>query len=258
MSSTSSVKFDDAEVVREFAVSKDGTRVPVNIIRRKGTPSWTARIPRCSMATAATTSAMTPELSRRLRAYLAGPGRRVRRSPTCAAAANTAKNGTTPESSLTSRTSSTISSPAPSTSFSAITPRRAHLAIVGGSNGGLLMGAVLTQRPDLFRAVVSYVGIYDMLRAELDPNGAFNITEYGTVKDPDQFKALYAYSPYHHVDDGANYPAVLFSDRGKRSPGEPHELAQDDRAAAGGEWLRPSHPAAHFLQCRTRHRHRPG
>ena len=72
------------------------------------------------------------------------------------------------------------------------------------------MGAALTQRPDLFRAVVSYVGIYDMLRVELDPNGAFNVTEFGTVKDPEQFKALYAYSPYHHVKDGTAYPAILF------------------------------------------------
>ena len=72
------------------------------------------------------------------------------------------------------------------------------------------MGAALTQRPDLFRAVVSFVGIYDMLRVEVDPNGAFNVTEFGTVKDPEQFKALYAYSPYHHVKDGTKYPAVLF------------------------------------------------
>ena len=85
----------------------------------------------------------------------------------------------------------------------------AHLAILGGSNGGLLMGAAFTQRPELFRAVVSFVGIYDMLRVELDPNGAFNVTEFGTVKDPDQFKALYAYSPYHHVKDGTAYPAIL-------------------------------------------------
>ena len=55
-----------------------------------------------------------------------------------------------------------------------------QLAIMGGSNGGLLMGAALTQHPELFRAVVSHVGIYDMLRVELDPNGAFNITEFGT------------------------------------------------------------------------------
>ena len=80
----------------------------------------------------------------------------------------------------------------------------------GASNGGLLMGAFLTQHPELARAVVSFVGIYDSLRAELEPNGAFNVTEFGTVKDPEQFKALYAYSPYHHVKDGMRYPAVLF------------------------------------------------
>src|SRR6266513_2360745 len=87
--------------------------------------------------------------------------------------------------------------------------RPEKLAIQGGSNGGLLMGAMITQHPDLMRAVVSQVGIYDMLRVELAPNGEFNVTEFGTVKDPQQFKALYAYSPYHHVVDGTKYPAVL-------------------------------------------------
>jgi prolyl oligopeptidase len=87
----------------------------------------------------------------------------------------------------------------------------AHLACRGGSNGGILMGAMITQHPDLFRAVVSSVGIYDMLRSEAGPNGQFNVTEYGTVKDPAQFAALYAYSPYHHVVPGTRYPAVLFT-----------------------------------------------
>jgi prolyl oligopeptidase len=85
------------------------------------------------------------------------------------------------------------------------------LAIIGGSNGGLLMGAAFTQHPELYHAVVSMVGIYDMLRVELSPNGAFNVTEFGTVKEPDQFKALYAYSPYHHVKDGTQYPAILLT-----------------------------------------------
>jgi prolyl oligopeptidase len=84
------------------------------------------------------------------------------------------------------------------------------LAVMGGSNGGLLMGAFLTQRPDLARAVVSRVGLYDMLRVELDPNGMFNTTEFGTVKNQEQFAALYAYSPYLHVTNGVSYPAVLF------------------------------------------------
>src|SRR5262249_22646616 len=77
------------------------------------------------------------------------------------------------------------------------TPER--LAILGGSNGGLLMGASFTQHPERYRAVVSLVGIYDMLRVELDPNGAFNTTEFGSTKDPEQFRSLYTYSPYHHV-----------------------------------------------------------
>jgi prolyl oligopeptidase len=88
--------------------------------------------------------------------------------------------------------------------------RPERLAIMGGSNGGLLMGAALTQHPEMYKAVVSFVGIYDMLRVELSPNGAFNITEFGTVKNPDHFKAMYAYSPLHNVADGKAYPSVLF------------------------------------------------
>jgi prolyl oligopeptidase len=84
-----------------------------------------------------------------------------------------------------------------------------HMAALGGSNGGLLMGAEMTQHPDQFRAIVSLVGDYDMLRTELSANGQFNVTEFGTVKDAAQFRALYAYSPYHHVIDGTKYPAVL-------------------------------------------------
>jgi prolyl oligopeptidase len=88
--------------------------------------------------------------------------------------------------------------------------RPQRLAAMGGSNGGLLMGATVTQHPELLRAVVSFVGIYDMLRVELSPNGAFNVTEFGTVKNHDQFQALFSYSPYHRVVEGVSYPAVLF------------------------------------------------
>jgi len=84
-----------------------------------------------------------------------------------------------------------------------------RLAIEGGSNGGLLMGATLTQHPDRMACVVSHVGIYDMLRVELSTNGAFNIPEFGSVKDEGQFKALHAYSPYHRVKDGTKYPPTL-------------------------------------------------
>jgi prolyl oligopeptidase len=86
-----------------------------------------------------------------------------------------------------------------------------RLAIRGGSNGGLLMGAVLTQHPDIARVVIAEVPVLDMLRVELHPNGAFNVAEFGTVHDPDLFEAMYAYSPYHRVVDGTAYPAVLLT-----------------------------------------------
>jgi prolyl oligopeptidase len=85
-----------------------------------------------------------------------------------------------------------------------------HLAVQGGSNGGLLMGAMITQRPDLFRAVVCQVPLLDMLHYQNFQIAKLWIPEYGSAENPDQFKWLYAYSPYHHVKPGAEYPAILF------------------------------------------------
>ena len=85
-----------------------------------------------------------------------------------------------------------------------------HLAIQGGSNGGLLMGAMITQRPDLFRAVICQVPLLDMLRYQNFQIAKLWIPEYGSSDDPAQFKWLYAYSPYQHVKAGAEYPAILF------------------------------------------------
>ncbi len=87
---------------------------------------------------------------------------------------------------------------------------RNHLAIQGGSNGGLLMGAMITQRPDLFRAVVCQVPLLDMLHYQDFQIAKLWIPEYGSSDNPDQFKWLYAYSPYHHVKTGTEYPAILF------------------------------------------------
>jgi len=85
-----------------------------------------------------------------------------------------------------------------------------HLAIRGGSNGGLLMGVALTQRPDLFRAVICQVPLLDMLRYQNFQIAKLWIPEYGSSEDPKQFAWLSAYSPYHHVKPGTAYPAVLF------------------------------------------------
>ena len=86
---------------------------------------------------------------------------------------------------------------------------RNKLAIQGGSNGGLLMGAALTQRPDLFKAVVCQVPLLDMLRYHNFLIARLWIPEYGSADNAEQFKWLYAYSPYHHIKDGTAYPAVL-------------------------------------------------
>jgi prolyl oligopeptidase len=88
--------------------------------------------------------------------------------------------------------------------------RPSKLVISGGSNGGLLVGAALTQRPDLFRAVVCSYPLLDMLRYQKFLVAKFWVPEYGSADDPQQFRFLYAYSPYHHVKPGTKYPAVLF------------------------------------------------
>ncbi len=203
---TSPVKFDDAEVVRDFATSKDGTRVPINIIRRKGT-KLDGTNPTLLYGYGGYGISEKPFFGGTFfRLWLDQGGVYVDANlrggaeygEEWHAAGNLTRKQNVFDDFLACAQyliDQKYTSPA-------------HLAILGGSNGGLLMGAALTQRPDLFRAVVSEVGIYDMLRVELDPNGAFNITEFGTVKDPEQFKALYAYSPYHHVKDGTAYPAI--------------------------------------------------
>jgi prolyl oligopeptidase len=205
---TSPVTFDDAEVIRDFAISKDGTRVPINIIRRKGT-KLDASNPTVLYGYGGYGISEKP--------YFLGSGIRIWLDQGGVYADANLRGGAEygeewhKGGNLTRKQNvfdDFIACSQYLVDHKYTAP--AHLAVMGGSNGGLLMGAALTQRPDLYRAVVSFVGIYDMLRVELDPNGAFNATEFGTVQDPAQFKALYAYSPYHHVHDGTAYPAILF------------------------------------------------
>ena len=84
-----------------------------------------------------------------------------------------------------------------------------HLGIYGRSNGGLLVGAVINQRPELFSAALPAVGVMDMLRFDQFTAGRFWVDDYGSSSDPEEFAALYAYSPYHNIRDGEHYPAVL-------------------------------------------------
>jgi prolyl oligopeptidase len=205
---TSPVNFSDAVVERVFATSKDGTKIPLNILHLK-TMKLNGRNPVHLSGYGGFGISLTPY-------FLGISGRMWLDHGGIYAIANLRGGGEYGEQwhaagSLTHKQNAFDD-------FAACAKylidkkytRPGKFGIEGGSNGGLLMGAEITQHPELFAAVVSHVGIYDMLRVELDPNGSFNTTEYGTVKDPEQFKALYAYSPYHHVKPDTPYPAVLF------------------------------------------------
>jgi len=89
--------------------------------------------------------------------------------------------------------------------------RSERLAVLGGSNGGLLTGVAVTQRPDLFAAAISAVPLLDMLRYHQFLMARFWVPEYGSAEDPAQFEWLRAYSPYHNIEEGRRYPAVLFT-----------------------------------------------
>lgn len=209
LAQTSPVAFDDTEVTREFAVSKDGTKIPLNIVRRKGI-KLDGSHPVLLYGYGGYSVNQTPGfLGANTRLWLDAGGVFV--------VANLRGGGEYGEEwhsqgALTHKQNvfDDFAAGAQYLIDQHYTTSQ-HLAIMGGSNGGLLMGAEFTQHPEMFRAVVSQVGIYDMLRVELDPNGLFNTTEFGTVKDPEQFKALFAYSPYHHVKDGTKYPAIFMA-----------------------------------------------
>lgn len=208
MQETSPADFSDVEVVREFAVSKDGTQIPMNIIRRKGT-KLTGSNPTILYGYGGYGSIQKPSYDRRMSLWLDNGGVYVK--------ANIRGGGEFGEEwhlagNLTNKQNvfddfAACAQHLIDTGYT--NPDK--LAIWGGSNGGLLVGAVMVQHPELFRAVVCQKGVLDMMRVEFDPNGAFNVTEFGTVAKPDHFEALRAYSPVHNVESGTRYPDVIFT-----------------------------------------------
>lgn len=246
---TAMADFSDAEVVRAFALSKDRTRVPINIIRRKGT-RLDGKNPVLLTGYGGYNISLSPNFSLD-RSLLLEHGVVI-------AIANLRGGGEYGEAwhaaGMLTKKQNVFDDFAACARYlidhKYTTPAR--LAIEGGSNGGLLMGAALTQHPELFGAVVSHVGIYDMLRVELQPNGAFNVTEFGTVKEEDQFRALYAYSPYHHVVDGTDYPPVLFLTGANDPRVDPlNSRKMTARLQASGTkhrvWLRTSKNSGHGI-----------
>jgi prolyl oligopeptidase len=200
--------FSDSVVTRDFATASDGTRIPVTIISRKDVRQ-DGTAPLLVWGYGGYGNVQSPVLLPATRIWLDAGG--------VYALANLRGGGEYgPEwhkaGYLTRK----------QTVFDDFTAVVRHLvdakwgapdrvALRGRSNGGLLMGAMIVQHPEFARAVLSEVGIYDTLREEDFPNGVFNVTEFGSVKDPEQFRALYSYSPYHHVEKGKEYPAVFLT-----------------------------------------------
>ncbi|HEX4739946.1 MAG TPA: prolyl oligopeptidase family serine peptidase [Caulobacteraceae bacterium] len=204
---TSPVSYADATVTRVFATSKDGTKVPLNVIAKKDV-KLDGSNPVLLYGYGGYGVNMTPSFSGGFRRmWLDAGGIYV--------VANLRGGGEYGdrwhrEGMLTHKQNVFDDfAAAGETLIKLGYTNHDKLALMGGSNGGLLMGATIVQRPKLARAVVSAVGIYDMMRFERDPNGAFNTSEFGSISDPEQLKALYAYSPIHHVVPGTDYPAVL-------------------------------------------------
>ncbi len=205
---TSNADFSGVEVVRDEAVAKDGTRIPISILRPRGI-ALDGAIPTLLYGYGGYGVSLDPVFDPVLLAWLEqgavyavahirGGGEF---GDAWHRAGNLARKQTVFDDFITCAERLI--------ELGYTTTER--LAIMGASNGGLLMGAVLTQRPDLFRAVAANVGVLDAIRVENDDNGAFNVTEFGTVTDPDQFRAILAYSPTANVRDGVAYPAVLLS-----------------------------------------------
>ena len=204
---TAPERFDDSEVRREFATSKDGTKVPLNIMLPRGADLDGTRA--CVVTGYGGYGVSLEPWFSTTAAVLLEQG-------VIKVVANLRGGGEYGEAwhlqgNLTRKQNVFDDFAA---GIAHVKQRgycaRTRVGIVGGSNGGLLMGATMVQHPTLASAVVSYVGIYDMLRVELSSNGAFNIPEFGTVKDAAHFEAMRAYSPYHNVVDGTKYPPTLF------------------------------------------------
>ncbi len=245
---SSGISYADCEVIRDSATSMDGTKIPMNIIRRTGT-ALDGKSPLLLYGYGGFNVSEVPRFLRTNRLWMDHGGIYVD--------ANLRGGGEFGETwhdagRLTKKQNvfdDFIACAEYLVAKRYTSPEK--LAIEGGSNGGLLMGAALTQRPGLFRAVVSHVGLYDMLRFELFPNGAFNVTEFGSVKDPEQFRALYAYSPYQHVVDGVKYPAVLMltgDNDGRVDPANSRKMTARLQAATGAAFpilLRTSPASGH-------------
>jgi prolyl oligopeptidase len=222
---TSDANFNDSEVVREFAPSRDGTPVPVDIVRRRGT-RLDGRNPLLLMPAGAFGPGSTPDFDAARRVWLDRGGvvavATLRGAPDSGEAWRVDGLRTKKQNAI----DDLVAAADYLVKHGYTQP--ALLGLRGRGDGALAVGAALTQRPELFRAVAAAGGRYDVLRLERDPVGEYDVSELGSVKDRAQFDALAAYSPLRAVRDGAHYPAVLLlaGDRdGRVNPAQSRKMA---------------------------------
>jgi prolyl oligopeptidase len=202
------VDLSGLEVKQTYCYSKDGTRVSMFIVARKGLV-LDGNAPTLLYGYGGFNVSQTPDFSRPLVAWLERGGVYVE--------TNLRGGGEYGESwhhaGMLDRKQNVFDDFAAAAEYliKQKYTRPGRLAIYGGSNGGLLVGAALTQRPDLYRAVVCAVPLLDMVRYHNFQIARLWVPEYGSAESPEQFKYLYAYSPYHHVTRGTAYPAVLLT-----------------------------------------------
>ncbi len=228
------VSFDDLEVSDEVATSRDGTPVPITILAKRGAARGPS-VPALLGGYGGYGIAMTPSFDARRRVWLDQGG----------IVAIAHLRGGNDQGEAWHRAGKLDRKQNVFDDFIACADRlvaagytsREKLAITGRSNGGLLMGAVLVQRPDLARAAVIGVPILDMARFEELPNGVFNTTEFGSIKDPAIAPKLLAYSPFQNARAAA-YPSILFisgKTDGRVNPADARELTAKLQAISTSE-----------------------
>jgi prolyl oligopeptidase len=222
------------EVQQVFCASKDGTRVPLFLVHQRGL-ARDGRRPTLLYGYGGFNISLTPAYNPATRIWLERGG--------VLAVANLRGGGEYGEewheAGMLSRKQNVFDDFIAAAESLVATgwTRPDKLAIQGGSNGGLLVGAVMTQRPELFGTVVCQVPVADMLRYHRFTVGRFWIPEYGSSEDPGQFPFLYRYSPLHNVRDGTDYPAtlVMTADTDDRvAPGMAKKFAARLQAATDG------------------------
>jgi len=250
LKATSPVSFSDTDVTRVFATSKDGTKIPVNVVMKKGT-KLDGTNPTILYGYGGFGISQSP--------YFLGPFVRLWLDHGGIYAIANIRGGSEfgerwHQDGMLGKKQNDFDDFAAAGEYLIAQHYTSHdrLALRGGSNGGLLVGAVLTQHPELARAVDGVAGLYDMVAWAHEVNGMFTSTEYGSVDDPRYAAAIMAYSPYHHVTKGTAYPAVLLStgaNDGRVNPQQSRKFAAALQAAGSPHpvFLRTSKNSGHGI-----------